>query len=274
MVVAERLGIPHATVLTMAAGSMVRPSLVAETLDKLRAEHGLPPDPELAMVSRSLVLSPIPPGFRDPAFPLPPTALEYRVPPTRDRVDRRRARRVGVTARRPHGDLRHARDGVQQRVGGPVRTPRRGPRRARRDQRADDRPGLRPGRAGRRPSRTSWWSGMSRSRRSCRSSTSSSRTVARARSSRRWTRGSRWCSIPMGADQPHNAERASALGIARVLDPVASTARRHHRRGERGPHRPVIRGRVPGAGAMRRPGSPVLKAAIDRLEALGGDQDL
>lgn len=77
-VAAERLGLPHATVLVMAAGSFVRPTVVAGPLHDLRATHGLPPDPELAMLHRDLVLSPFPPGFRDPASPLPRTAHSYR----------------------------------------------------------------------------------------------------------------------------------------------------------------------------------------------------
>ena len=78
MIAAERLGLPHATVLVTAAGSFVRPDVVAEPLDALRAEHGLPPDPGLAMLARDLVLSPFPPSFRDPAFPLPPNTLSIR----------------------------------------------------------------------------------------------------------------------------------------------------------------------------------------------------
>lgn len=74
MIVAERLGLPYATVVVIAAGSFVRPGLIAEPLDRLRAEHDLPPDPDLRMLSRYLVLSPVPPSFRDPAFPLPATA--------------------------------------------------------------------------------------------------------------------------------------------------------------------------------------------------------
>lgn len=58
MVAAERLGLPYATVLVTAAGSFVRHELVAEPLNALRLEHGLPPDPELAMLSRYLILSP------------------------------------------------------------------------------------------------------------------------------------------------------------------------------------------------------------------------
>src|SRR6266508_4133605 len=78
MVAAERLGLPYATVVVLAAGSLVRPALLAETLDQVRAEHGLPADPQLAMLSRYLVLSPFPPSFRDPAFPLPATAHSIR----------------------------------------------------------------------------------------------------------------------------------------------------------------------------------------------------
>jgi UDP:flavonoid glycosyltransferase YjiC (YdhE family) len=78
MIAAERVGLPHATVLVIAAGSFIRPDIVSETLDALRAEHGLPPDPGLAMLDRHLVLSPFPPSFRDPAYPLPPNTLSIR----------------------------------------------------------------------------------------------------------------------------------------------------------------------------------------------------
>lgn len=78
MVIAERLGLPYATVLVIAAGSFVRHGLVAEPLNRLRAEHGLPPDPDLTMLNRYLVLSPFPPSYRDPAFPLPATAHTIR----------------------------------------------------------------------------------------------------------------------------------------------------------------------------------------------------
>ncbi len=77
MVAAERLGLPYATVLVMAAGSFVRTEVVGEALNELRAEHGLPSDPELDMLHRYLVLSPFPPSFRDPAYPLPATAHTF-----------------------------------------------------------------------------------------------------------------------------------------------------------------------------------------------------
>jgi UDP:flavonoid glycosyltransferase YjiC (YdhE family) len=78
VVVAERLGIAHATVLVSAAGSFVRHELNAGPLNDVRAENGLPPDPELVMLSRYLVLSPFPPSFRDPRYPLPATAHAIR----------------------------------------------------------------------------------------------------------------------------------------------------------------------------------------------------
>lgn len=78
MIAAEKLGLPHVTVMVNAAGSFVRREVVVPELDRLRGEHGLPPDPELAMPGRDLVLSPFPPSLRDPAFPLPRGSLHYR----------------------------------------------------------------------------------------------------------------------------------------------------------------------------------------------------
>ena len=78
MLAAESCAIPHGTVIVMPAGSFVRPALVGATLNAVRADVGLPPDPDLAMLHRHLVLSPAPPSFRDPAYPLPPTALSIR----------------------------------------------------------------------------------------------------------------------------------------------------------------------------------------------------
>ncbi len=78
VVAAERVGLPHATVLVCATGSFVRAEVVGEALDELRAQHELPPDPDLAMLSRYLVLSPFPESYRDPAYPLPATAHAFR----------------------------------------------------------------------------------------------------------------------------------------------------------------------------------------------------
>ena len=72
-IVAERLGVPHASVLVIASGSFVRADLLAATLDDVRREHGLPADPDAAMLARYLVLSPFPASLRDPDFPPPAT---------------------------------------------------------------------------------------------------------------------------------------------------------------------------------------------------------
>ena len=79
MIAAERLELPHAIVRVIAAGSFARRSVVAGPLAELRAAHGLPPDPDLAMLDRDLVLSPFPPSFRDPAFP--PSATTHAIRP-------------------------------------------------------------------------------------------------------------------------------------------------------------------------------------------------
>jgi UDP:flavonoid glycosyltransferase YjiC (YdhE family) len=76
---AEYLGLPHATVLVIAAGSFVPLAAVGEVLNAHRAAYGLAADPEMAMLSRYLVLAPMPPGYRDPAFPLPATAHSVRL---------------------------------------------------------------------------------------------------------------------------------------------------------------------------------------------------
>lgn len=79
LVAAEAIGIPYATVVCIGSGSFVWPELVREPLETLRAEHGLQPDPELAMLRRYLILSPFPPSFRDPKNPLPPIGHAIRV---------------------------------------------------------------------------------------------------------------------------------------------------------------------------------------------------
>jgi UDP:flavonoid glycosyltransferase YjiC (YdhE family) len=78
MIAAERVGLPYASVVVLAAGTFARPDLVAEPLNAVRAENDLPPDPQLSMLSRHLVLAPFPPRYRDPAFPLPATARAFR----------------------------------------------------------------------------------------------------------------------------------------------------------------------------------------------------
>jgi UDP:flavonoid glycosyltransferase YjiC (YdhE family) len=78
-VAAEVLGMPHAAVLVIAAGGLVRPDVVGDSLKTLRAAHGLDDDPELRMLHRYLTLVPVPPSYRDPRDPLPATA-QYMCP--------------------------------------------------------------------------------------------------------------------------------------------------------------------------------------------------
>ena len=73
-VAAERLGIPHVCVIVLAAGGLISPDLVAEPLNHLRSEHGLPADPNLAMLHRHLTLVPVPSSYRTREDPLPSTA--------------------------------------------------------------------------------------------------------------------------------------------------------------------------------------------------------
>lgn len=73
-VAADRLGLPHASIIVVAAGGLIRADLVAEPLNALRAEHGLPADPQLEMLRRHLTLVPVPPTFRTPLDPLPASA--------------------------------------------------------------------------------------------------------------------------------------------------------------------------------------------------------
>jgi UDP:flavonoid glycosyltransferase YjiC (YdhE family) len=84
-VAAEAAGLPCATVLCIASGSFVPPALVHEPLSELRAARGLPPDPELAMLSRGLVLSPFPPSLRDPGAWA--SAHAFRLPAEHERAD-------------------------------------------------------------------------------------------------------------------------------------------------------------------------------------------
>lgn len=69
-IAAEILDVPVATHLVLAAGLLVRPELVAPRLDAIRAEHGLPPDPELTRLTSGLTLSDAAPSFRSPKSPL------------------------------------------------------------------------------------------------------------------------------------------------------------------------------------------------------------
>jgi UDP:flavonoid glycosyltransferase YjiC (YdhE family) len=96
-VAAEALGVPHAAVIVIAAGGLVRPDLVGQPLSALRVEHGLGADPELEMLHRFLTIVPVPVSYRDPRDPLPATAHHVR-PAV---LDARDVDRPEVGTRRP-----------------------------------------------------------------------------------------------------------------------------------------------------------------------------
>ncbi len=74
-VAAEALGIPHASVRTqVSAASFTRRLWFAEALAELRAAHGLPPDPDVAMPFHYLHLAFEPPGFWPADDPPAPTS--------------------------------------------------------------------------------------------------------------------------------------------------------------------------------------------------------
>jgi UDP:flavonoid glycosyltransferase YjiC (YdhE family) len=221
MVVAERLGIPHATVVVLAAGGLMRHEVLGEPLDALRATYDLPPDPDLAMVRRHLVLSPFPPSLRDPAFPLPstahairPAALAGSTPvwqPSWPVPDTRRPLAyvtLGTVFPLESGDL-FARllDGLQDLPLDVVVTVGRD---------------LDPAELGPRPANVHVesyipqaailpWCDLVVSH-------GGSGSVAGALAF-----GRPMVIVPMGADQPLNAARCRDLGVARVLDPIAAT---------------------------------------------------
>lgn len=66
-IASERVGVRDATVLCIASGAFVPTDLILEPLTELREAHRLPADPGLGMLTRNLVLSPFPPSFREPA---------------------------------------------------------------------------------------------------------------------------------------------------------------------------------------------------------------
>ncbi len=77
--VAEELGIPHATIEEAASGiEASNREVMSGPLNAQLAKRGLPPDPELASLYRYLVLVPFPPSLRHPDAPFGPTARRIR----------------------------------------------------------------------------------------------------------------------------------------------------------------------------------------------------
>ncbi len=76
-IAAERAGLPQAAVQVAAWRPWIR-LLIAGPLNRLRDDVGLPPDPDLAMLHRDLLIVPGPPGYQDVDDPLPATARAVR----------------------------------------------------------------------------------------------------------------------------------------------------------------------------------------------------
>lgn len=108
-IAAERADVPVATHLVLASGMLVRPELVAPRLDVVRAEHGLDPDPGLTRLTSGVVLSDVAPGFRCPGSPLQVAPFHYRsatAPPRRAPTERAGAYvTLGTIFNKGSGDL-------------------------------------------------------------------------------------------------------------------------------------------------------------------------
>jgi UDP:flavonoid glycosyltransferase YjiC (YdhE family) len=211
IVAAERVGVPWATLLVSAAGTLATPELVAEALDDVRREHDLPPDPGLAIPGRHLVLAPLPPSFRDPAHPLPDTTGYFRpfeqAPPPYDGPPRVYLT-LGTVFNLESGDLFSrvlaGLGGLAVEVVATVGAE------------------IDPAELGPLPPQVTVERFVPQADilRACSAVVShgGSGSVLGA-----LAHGLPQVLIPMGADQPLNAARSEELGIARVLDPVAAT---------------------------------------------------
>lgn len=221
VIAAERLGIPCATLIVLPAGGMVRPDVVAEVLDAVRREHGLPPDPGLERMRGGLVIDPSPPGYRDPSDPLPrstiraalvvpdPAAAMGEPPWTPARPDGPAAyATLGTVFNLESGDLlSRVLDAFGAFPGDVLVT-------------VGD--GLDPAALGSAPPHVHVERFVPQARVlphvDVVVSHGGSGSVLGA-----LAHGRPMVLIPMGADQPWNGDRCAALGAARVLDPVRAT---------------------------------------------------
>jgi UDP:flavonoid glycosyltransferase YjiC (YdhE family) len=211
-IAAERLAIPCATVLVLAAGRLLRRAAVAAPLRELRAEHGLRADPRLTMLDGGLALSPFPPSFRAPDSPLPAGTFSFRphaqVPPQDVSRDPTVYFTLGTVFNTASGDLfSRVLTGLRQlpvtvvaTVGEHVEPAEFGdlPDRIRIEKHIPQEQ-LLPG---------------------CDLviSHGGSGSVMGA-----LAHGLPSVLLPIGADQPHNAQRCAELGVAAILDPSTAT---------------------------------------------------
>jgi UDP:flavonoid glycosyltransferase YjiC (YdhE family) len=211
LIAAERTGLPCAAVVVTAARSFAVPELVASPLDRIRAEHGLPPDPELESLTRRLRLVPFPLSFRDPASPLPEKARAFR--PVARRAPEPDATTVyftlGTEFNVESGDLfTRVLAGLRELPFHVVCTVG---------------PDIDPAELGSQPDRIRVERYVPQGEILPRASLvvchGGSGTVLGA-----LAHGLPMVLLPMGADQPYNAARCEALGLARSLDVVAATS--------------------------------------------------
>lgn len=212
-VAAERCGVPSASLLVLADGSLVRRDLVGPHLAELRAAHGLRPDPGLAMIEQDLVLSPFPPSLRHPDHALPADAVAYRAqasPPARRGTPSRPHVyfTLGTVFNAESGDLFTRTLAGLAAVDADV-TVTVGSR-------------LDPASFGPQPEhvRIERFVPQAELLPTC------DLVVSHGGSGSLMgalTHGLPSVLLPLGADQPHNAERAEALGVARALDAARAT---------------------------------------------------
>lgn len=69
LMAAELLGIPSVTLNVIAAGRVVSPGVIGDAWSALRGELGLDPDPDGLRLGGTLALAPFPASFRDPTLP-------------------------------------------------------------------------------------------------------------------------------------------------------------------------------------------------------------
>ena len=211
LLAAEQLGLPFASVLVLAAGTLVTRELIGGAVNEVRTELDLPADPDATMLSKRLVLAPLPPRYRDPAFPLPAATVHYRpFERTPQRHDGTPSVYVtlGTVFNLESGDLfARVLAGVRDLPVEVVAT-------------VGD--GIDPAELGELPAHIRVERFVPQAEVLPRSSV----VVSHGGSGSvlgSLAHGLPQVLIPMGADQPLNADRCARLGLARVLDPVAAT---------------------------------------------------
>ncbi|MCK2238819.1 MULTISPECIES: glycosyltransferase [unclassified Crossiella] len=215
-IAADQLGLPCATMTCMPAGGFATDEVVGGPLHEWRAAQGLPPDPGLSMVRR-LVLSGLPLSFRDPADPLPATARAFRplIPrqPTEvpDWIIPGRPAvyfTLGTIFNRESGDLfTRVLAGLRELDAAVLVTVGRQ---------------LDPADLGPQPAHVR----VERYRPQAEILPHCALVVSQGGSGAvtgTLAHGLPALLLPMGADQPYNAQRCAALGFARVLDPTTAT---------------------------------------------------